>query len=68
MRSEYIGLTDDLRSAVAAFPSLPAEDPERSHAALCVFVHVMAAQTMKMSPSWPRVVAEKLAATADMGA
>ena len=62
MRSEYNGLTGDLRSAVAAFSSLPSEEPERSHAALCVFVHVMAAQTMKMSPSWPRVVAEKLRA------
>ncbi len=60
MRSEYDGLTSDLRSAVAAFSSLPSEEPERSHAALCVFVHVMAAQTMKMSPSWPRVLAEKL--------
>ena len=68
LRAEYIGLAGDLRSAVAAFPALPAEEPERSHAALCVFVHVMAAQTMKMSPRWPQVVAEKLAATADMGA
>jgi len=58
--SGYGGLVNDLRSAVAAFSSLPSEEPERSHAALCVFVHVMAAQTMKMSPSWPKVVAEKL--------
>jgi hypothetical protein len=62
MRSHYDGLAADLRGAVAAFPALPSEEPERSHAALCVFVHVMAAQTMKLSPSWPRVVAEKLGA------
>jgi Helicase HerA, central domain len=60
VKSGYDGLTSDLRSAVAAFSSLPSEEPERSHAALCVFVHVMAAQTMKMSPNWPKVVAERL--------
>jgi hypothetical protein len=67
MRSEYDSLTTDLRSAVAAFSALPSEEPERSHAALCVFVHVMAAQTMKMSASWPRVVAEKLGVRAKEG-
>jgi hypothetical protein len=57
---EYGRLAGDLRSAVAMFPALPSEEPEQSHAALCVFVHVMASQTMKMSPSWPEAVAREL--------
>jgi hypothetical protein len=60
LRSEYAGLAADLRSAVGEFPALPSQEPERSHAALCVFVHVMASQTMKMSTSWPVAVAREL--------
>ena len=60
LRSEYAGLAGDLRSAVAAFRALPSQEPELSHAALCVFVHVMASQTMRMSASWPAAVAREL--------
>ena len=60
LRLEYAALASDLRSAVGGFPALPSQEPERSHDALCVFVHVMASQTMKMSTSWPDAVAREL--------
>jgi hypothetical protein len=56
----WASLIGFLRSHVVTFPALPAAEPDLSDAAYCLFLHALAARTMRFSPSWPTAVATRL--------
>ena len=53
-------LITDLRDQVHGFPALPATEPGLSDPAYCLFLHTLAARTMRFSAAWPRAVARRL--------
>lgn len=53
-------LIGSLVDLVKDIPALPDTEPGVADAAFCVFLHSLAARTMKYSSSWPREVATRL--------
>jgi hypothetical protein len=53
-------LINGLHQEVSAFAALPSAAAERSDAAFCLFLHVLASRTMRIAPAWPAAVAERL--------
>jgi hypothetical protein len=53
-------LINGLHKEVSAFAALPSAAAERSDAAFCLFLHVLASRTMRIAPAWPAAVAERL--------
>jgi hypothetical protein len=57
-----------LRAHVASFPAMPADEPARSDAAYCLFLHALAIRTMRFVPQWPAAVARNLGITPGLAA
>lgn len=57
---DWAALIALLRERVGAFPSLPSEEPGRSDAAYCLFLHGLTIRRSDLAPAWPDAVAAKL--------
>jgi hypothetical protein len=60
-------LINGLHAEVGAFAALPSAAAERADAAFCLFLHVLASRTTRISPAWPTAVAERLDISAPKG-
>jgi DNA helicase HerA-like ATPase len=58
--ADWESLLSLLRGRVAAFAALPSEEPGRSDAAYCLFLHAVAIRRAHVSPAWPEAVAARL--------
>lgn len=61
------GLTElrgRLYETVGRFAALPTDDPDRSDAAFCLFLHVYASSGLRVRPTWPAIAARFLEITA----
>ena len=60
-------LINGLHTEVGAFAALPSAAAERADAAFCLFLHVLASRTTRISPAWPTAVAARLDISAPKG-
>jgi Helicase HerA, central domain len=57
---DWAALLGLLRERVGTFPSLPSEEPGRSDAAYCLFLHGLTIRRAHIAPAWPKAAAARL--------
>jgi hypothetical protein len=60
----WAALTGTLREIVRTYPVLPAEEPDVTDAAYCIFLHALASVNMRFSTEWSDAVASQLGISA----